>query len=294
MMTATSSPKATVLSSNGRGLMSDNTGMHIEGIHHIQLAMPAGQEDRARRFYSDLLGIPEVPKPQELVKRGGVWFERVHLRIHLGVDPEFRPARKAHPGLLVDDLPGVIDKLRAADVEVVEAEPLHAFHHVYVSDPFGNRLELMEHVKQGAGATFGSVTPILPVRNLEAACDFYVRVLGFKVNFVGPGRFASVSRGECGLFLSEGDQGNPGVWVWVGVDNVESVLAELKAKECDARHPPTNYSWAYEMQIEDLDGNVLRIGSEPRSDLPPAASWRDMRGQLWKKSESGEWSRQPE
>ena len=136
---------------------------------------------------------------------------------------------------------------------------------------------------------FEGVTPILPVRNLEKSIDFYVNMLGFKKDFVGPGIFASVSRDRCGLFLSEGDQGNPGTWVWIGVEDVEVVLEEYRAKGLEARHPPTNYTWAYEMQIEDIDGNVLRIGSERRTDRPDATSWRDMRGDLWQKQASGEW-----
>jgi len=118
--------------------------MYIEGIEHIQLAMPAGQEDAARHFYSGLLGIPEVPKPPDLAKRGGVWFESDRVKVHLGIDPDFRAARKAHPGLLVRDLNELILKLRAAVVEVVEAEPLTGYSHVYIADPFGNRIELME------------------------------------------------------------------------------------------------------------------------------------------------------
>jgi catechol 2,3-dioxygenase-like lactoylglutathione lyase family enzyme len=118
--------------------------MHIQAIEHIQLAMPAGQEEAARRFYSGLLGIPEVPKPPDLQKRGGVWFEFGLLKIHLGVDPDFRPARKAHPGLLVRDLRALVRKLHAAGVEVIEDDSLAGFDHVYVADPFGNRIELME------------------------------------------------------------------------------------------------------------------------------------------------------
>ena len=118
--------------------------MEIEGIEHIQLAMPAGQEDTARAFYSGLLEIPEVPKPADLAKRGGVWFESGRVKVHLGVDPDFRPARKAHPGLLVRNLTELVRNLRVAGIEVVEAEPLTGWDHVYVADPFGNRIELME------------------------------------------------------------------------------------------------------------------------------------------------------
>ena len=81
--------------------------MAIIGVHHVQLAMPPGAEAEARRFYSGLLGIPEVPKPPDLAKRGGAWFETPAVRVHLGIEADFRPARKAHPGLLVDDLAGL-------------------------------------------------------------------------------------------------------------------------------------------------------------------------------------------
>ena len=118
--------------------------MRIEGVDHIQLAMPAGQEEAARSFYSGILEIPEVPKPPDLAKRGGVWFESDRVKVHLGIDPEFKPARKAHPGLLVRDLSTLVRKLREAGIEVGEAEELPGFHHVYVADPFGNRIELME------------------------------------------------------------------------------------------------------------------------------------------------------
>src|SRR4030095_12013027 len=118
--------------------------MYIDGIEHVQLAMPAGQEDAARRFYSGLLGIPEVPKPPDLAKRGGVWFENDRVKVHLGIDPDFHPARKAHPGVLVRNLNELIRNLRVAGVEVVEAEPLAGYFHVYIADPFGNRIELME------------------------------------------------------------------------------------------------------------------------------------------------------
>ena len=117
--------------------------MTIIAIDHVQLAMPAGREEDARRFYGLLLGIPETPKPPDLAKRGGAWFETDKVKIHLGVDPDFRPATKAHPALLVKDLRGLVERLRDARVAVVD-EPLPGFDRVYVSDPFGNRLELME------------------------------------------------------------------------------------------------------------------------------------------------------
>lgn len=105
--------------------------------------MPPGREDEARDFYSRLLGIPEKAKPPELAARGGAWFENAAVKIHLGVEADFRPARKAHPALLVSDLRKLVERLRAAGVEVVD-DPLADHDRVYVSDPFGNRLELMQ------------------------------------------------------------------------------------------------------------------------------------------------------
>jgi len=106
--------------------------------------MPAGGEDLARSFYAGVLGIHETPKPAQLAKRGGCWFERGALKIHLGVETDFRPARKAHVALLVADLPELQEKLRASGYALKEDESLAGYHRIYVDDPFGNRIELME------------------------------------------------------------------------------------------------------------------------------------------------------
>jgi catechol 2,3-dioxygenase-like lactoylglutathione lyase family enzyme len=118
--------------------------MTVDAIHHVQLAMPAGGEDAARAFYGDLLGLPEVPKPPALATRGGCWFESATVRIHLGVDADFRPAHKAHPGLSVRDLAGLTERLRAAGFAVVDDDEMPGYDRVYVTDPFGNRLELLQ------------------------------------------------------------------------------------------------------------------------------------------------------
>ena len=106
--------------------------------------MPPGMEDAARAFYQEVLGIPEVPKPPHLAKRGGAWFERGALKIHLGVEADFRPARKAHPALLVVDLESLIAKLKQRGIAVIDDDPMDGYLRVYVADPFGNRIELME------------------------------------------------------------------------------------------------------------------------------------------------------
>jgi catechol 2,3-dioxygenase-like lactoylglutathione lyase family enzyme len=106
--------------------------------------MPAGGEDRAREFYEGVLGISEIPKPLHLAKRGGCWFERGDLKIHLGVEADFLPARKAHPALVVEDLRALAEKLRSQGYVLDEDEPLEGYQRIYVDDPFGNRIELME------------------------------------------------------------------------------------------------------------------------------------------------------
>jgi len=112
----------------------------------VQLAMPAGQESSARAFYSDVLGLVEEIKPANLAPRGGVWFRGGNLRLHLGVDRDFHPAGKAHPAILVRGLAELASRCRDAGFPPVTDEPLAGFDRVYVFDPFGNRLELLEPV----------------------------------------------------------------------------------------------------------------------------------------------------
>jgi catechol 2,3-dioxygenase-like lactoylglutathione lyase family enzyme len=118
--------------------------MNVVGIDHVQLAMPPGEERRAREFYNGLLGLPEIEKPTDLAKRGGAWFENGRVKIHLGVEADFRPARKAHPGLLVDDLRALIDSLRANGYSVSENAAIEGVFRAFVADPFGNRIELIQ------------------------------------------------------------------------------------------------------------------------------------------------------
>ena len=118
--------------------------MSVLRLDHIQLAMPPGQEDKAREFYQGMLELPEVAKPSHLAARGGCWFEDGSLKIHLGVEVQFVPARKAHPALIVDDLRGLADRLETAGYRIVEDQPLAGYDRLYVDDPFGNRIELME------------------------------------------------------------------------------------------------------------------------------------------------------
>jgi ketosteroid isomerase-like protein/catechol 2,3-dioxygenase-like lactoylglutathione lyase family enzyme len=118
--------------------------LEILGLDHAQLAMPAGKESVAREFYSGVLGLDEESKPPNLAARGGVWFRGGALRLHLGVETDFRPARKAHPAILVRGLAALVQKCKAAGFPPVTDEPLEGYDRVYVYDPFGNRIELLE------------------------------------------------------------------------------------------------------------------------------------------------------
>ena len=136
---------------------------------------------------------------------------------------------------------------------------------------------------------FEGTNPIFRVTNIDASVAYYTRVLGFGANFKMDS-FASVSRDVCHLFLCEGDQGHIGGWMYIGVEDVEALHAEYRKTGAKIRHEPTNYSWAREMQIEDPDGNVLRMGSEP-IDGEPYGEWLDMEGNAWLPQSDGGWKK---
>lgn len=112
-------------------------------IAHVQLAMPSGEEERAREFYSGLLGMKEIPKPAELARRGGCWFESGTVQIHLGVEANFRPAKKAHPALRCADYAAMLTHLQTAGVSVEEPNDSPGVRRCHIYDPFGNRIELV-------------------------------------------------------------------------------------------------------------------------------------------------------
>jgi catechol 2,3-dioxygenase-like lactoylglutathione lyase family enzyme len=119
--------------------------MKILAIDHVQIAMPAGEEEKARAFYVGIFGFTELPKPPELAKRGGAWFASGSVQLHLGVEADFRPARKAHPAFIVKDLDLLIANTQNAGYETDTSQPpLDGYKRAHVFDPFGNRIELME------------------------------------------------------------------------------------------------------------------------------------------------------
>ena len=116
----------------------------LGGIDHVQLAAPAGCEDAARGFFGDLLGLEELEKPEPLRSRGGVWFQVGAQQLHVGVEADFAPARKAHPAFSVSGYDELQNRLRAAGVIVTEDNSIPGLRRCYVADPWGNRIELVE------------------------------------------------------------------------------------------------------------------------------------------------------
>jgi catechol 2,3-dioxygenase-like lactoylglutathione lyase family enzyme len=113
-------------------------------LHHVQLAIPPGSEDACRAFWGGTLGMSELDKPPELAARGGCWFAGGGLEVHLGVEAGFSPARKAHPGILVDGLAGLASRLEAAGTTVTWDDEMPGYDRFYAADPFGNRLEFLQ------------------------------------------------------------------------------------------------------------------------------------------------------
>jgi catechol 2,3-dioxygenase-like lactoylglutathione lyase family enzyme len=116
----------------------------IERLDHVQLAIPEGGEAKAEEFYAGLLGFEILPKPPALAVRGGRWFARNGVQLHVGVDRDFHPARKAHPALVVRSLNALVDHLAKAGVAVRWDDEIPEVRRCHVDDPFGNRIELIE------------------------------------------------------------------------------------------------------------------------------------------------------
>lgn len=112
-------------------------------------------------------------------------------------------------------------------------------------------------------ATIENVTPILRVQDLDVSRSYYAQKLGFSLDW-DAGRMISVSRDNKSIMLCEREQGQPGTWLWIGVDDADALFAELSAKGARIKSPPQNFSWAYEFAVEDPDSHVLRFGSEPK------------------------------
>ncbi|MFJ3903322.1 VOC family protein [Streptomyces sp. NPDC090025] len=116
-------------------------------VDHVQLAAPVGSEPRLRAFYAGVLGMTEIPKPPALAARGGCWFAAGAVQLHMGIEADFRPARKAHPGLRVGGIHDYAARLEKRGAPVVWDDHLPGHHRFYTEDPVGNRLEFLEPVE---------------------------------------------------------------------------------------------------------------------------------------------------
>jgi catechol 2,3-dioxygenase-like lactoylglutathione lyase family enzyme len=116
----------------------------LSAIDHVQLAAPPGSEDRLRAYYADALGMTEIPKPPVLAARGGCWFQAGAVQLHLGIEEDFRPAHKAHPGLRVTDIEAYAARLAAHGAPVTWDDALPGHRRFSSRDPVGNRLEFLE------------------------------------------------------------------------------------------------------------------------------------------------------
>lgn len=128
---------------------------------------------------------------------------------------------------------------------------------------------------------FHPAVPVLRVQNVETSITYYRDVLGFELRWNWGGGFACVQRGQCSLYLTNDNQSQPRMWVWIGVGNVRTLHGEYVRSGAKIRNPPNNFEWALEMQVEDVDGNVLRFGSDPEKDKPLGV-WRDADGIGWR------------
>jgi catechol 2,3-dioxygenase-like lactoylglutathione lyase family enzyme len=126
------------------GIMTASGTFSLAKLHHVQLAIPAGSEDACRRFWGDTLGMTELAKPPALAARGGCWFGGGGVEIHLGVESDFGPARKAHPGILVSGLKDLAARLESAGIPVKWDDEMPGYERFYAADPFGNRLEFLQ------------------------------------------------------------------------------------------------------------------------------------------------------
>lgn len=118
----------------------------FSGVDHVQLAAPEGCESEARKFFTDLLGWTEIPKPENLRKRGGVWFQCGSHQVHIGIQKDFVPAKKAHPAFHVENLDELRNYLEQKGIQAIDDEPLEGAKRFYLADPFGNRLEFLEWI----------------------------------------------------------------------------------------------------------------------------------------------------
>jgi catechol 2,3-dioxygenase-like lactoylglutathione lyase family enzyme len=134
---------------------------------------------------------------------------------------------------------------------------------------------------ESSANSFGSPLPVFRVKDLDASIAYYLEALGFELRWRAGDEFACVGREKCSIFLTGDNQSQPRMWVWIGVQDVRALHRQYVTSGAKVRNPPNNFEWAMEMQVEDLDGNVLRIGSDPEKEKPLGV-WLDADGIRWR------------
>ncbi|MFY9843661.1 MAG: VOC family protein [Terriglobales bacterium] len=134
---------------------------------------------------------------------------------------------------------------------------------------------------ESATNSLGSAIPVFRVKDVDASIAYYLNALGFELRWRAPDGFACVAREKCSIFLTDDNQSQPRMWVWIGVQDVRALHDEYVTSGGKIRNPPNNFEWALEMQVEDLDGNVLRIGSDAEKEKP-LGIWPDADGIRWR------------
>jgi uncharacterized glyoxalase superfamily protein PhnB len=137
------------------------------------------------------------------------------------------------------------------------------------------------NVAESSTNSFLAPVPVFRVKDVSASITYYVSALGFELRWRANEGFACVARDQCSIFLTNDNQSQPHMWIWIGVQDVRVLHSQYVASGANIRNPPNNFLWAVEMQVEDLDGNVLRIGSDPEEDKPLGV-WRDADGVRWR------------
>ncbi len=129
--------------------------------------------------------------------------------------------------------------------------------------------------------TFGSPMPVFRVKDVDASISYYLEALGFELRWRAGEAFACVGRDNCSIFLTNDNQSQPRMWIWIGVQDARALHQHYVTTGAKIRNPPNNFEWALEMQVEDLDGNVLRLASDPEKGKPLGV-WRDADGIRWR------------
>lgn len=269
-------------------------------IDHVHLAMPAGGEDRARAFYAGVLGLSEVAKPGSLAEDGGAWFKSGDVELHLGVEIDFQPARRAHPALRVRGLDQLAAIVKASGSEVEWDDRYPGVRRCFVHDPFGNRIELMEapahpqpepeetqadaerseitRATRNRSMPQGQVIPELAYENVLGAADWLRRAFGFKVRLrIGEHRVQlDYGAGSVIVVKSVRQGADSSHAVMVRVDDVDAHYQAALTAGTFVSGAPTTYpfgerqygardigghSWTFTQTVEDVD--PANWGGEP-------------------------------